>query len=254
LIPNPIGKVLSTIRKHRVRALLMGGQACILYGAAEFSRDVDLAILASEKNLDRLRQALADLHAEPVYYPPLGQDALKQGHACHFRVHIPEAPGLRVDVMSTMRGCDPFEALWARRRRFKLTGLGWFSALALADLVQAKKTQRDKDWPMIRRLVEVDYQNRPARPPRRQVQFWLREARTPALLLELCRRYPGTACKLARSRPLLSSILSNNTEDLDESLRAEEQALRLADRAYWQPLREELFRWRTQGRRPKPGD
>jgi hypothetical protein len=29
LIPNPIRKVLSSIRKNRVRALLMGGQACV---------------------------------------------------------------------------------------------------------------------------------------------------------------------------------------------------------------------------------
>ena len=28
---------------RRVRALLMGGQACVFYGAAEFSRDTDLA-------------------------------------------------------------------------------------------------------------------------------------------------------------------------------------------------------------------
>jgi hypothetical protein len=31
---------------HQVRALLMGGQACVFYGAAEFSRDTDLLILA----------------------------------------------------------------------------------------------------------------------------------------------------------------------------------------------------------------
>jgi hypothetical protein len=29
--------------------------------------------------------------------------------------------------------------------------------MGLPDLVQAKKTQRDKDWPMIRWLVEVNY-------------------------------------------------------------------------------------------------
>jgi hypothetical protein len=29
--------------------------------------------------------------------------------------------------------------------------------MGLPDLVQAKKTQPDKDWPMIRRLVEVNY-------------------------------------------------------------------------------------------------
>lgn len=38
---SPIPKVLSTMREHGVQALLMGGQACILYGAAEFSRDAD---------------------------------------------------------------------------------------------------------------------------------------------------------------------------------------------------------------------
>ena len=47
-----------------MRALLMGGQACILYGAAEFSRDADLAVLASPANLARLRKALDDLQAQ----------------------------------------------------------------------------------------------------------------------------------------------------------------------------------------------
>ncbi len=39
---------------HQVRALLMGGQACVFYGAAEFSRGTDLAVLA-EAELERLR-------------------------------------------------------------------------------------------------------------------------------------------------------------------------------------------------------
>ena len=39
MIRNPILRVLSSIQKHRVRALLMGGQACVFYGAAEFSRE-----------------------------------------------------------------------------------------------------------------------------------------------------------------------------------------------------------------------
>ena len=33
----------------------MGGQACVFYGAAEFSRDTDLAILARSENLERLQ-------------------------------------------------------------------------------------------------------------------------------------------------------------------------------------------------------
>jgi hypothetical protein len=53
------------MRAQRVRALLMGGQACVFYGAAEFSRDTDFAILADAVNLARLRKALAELQAEP---------------------------------------------------------------------------------------------------------------------------------------------------------------------------------------------
>jgi len=36
---------------HQVRALLMGGQACVFYGAAEFSRDTDLLLLSDADNL-----------------------------------------------------------------------------------------------------------------------------------------------------------------------------------------------------------
>lgn len=50
MIPNPIRKVLSSMREHQVQCLLMGGQACVLYGAAEFSRDTDLAVLANQSD------------------------------------------------------------------------------------------------------------------------------------------------------------------------------------------------------------
>ena len=80
MIPNPIRKVLSSMRAHRVRALLMGGQACVFYGAAEFSRDTDLAIVADAVNLARLRRALDDLQAEVIAVPPLkpGENSMKR--------------------------------------------------------------------------------------------------------------------------------------------------------------------------------
>ena len=70
MIPNPIRKVLYSMREHRVRALLMGGQACVFYGAAEFRRDTDLAIVADADNLARLRRALDSLQAEVIAVPP----------------------------------------------------------------------------------------------------------------------------------------------------------------------------------------
>src|SRR5208282_5223133 len=115
LIPNPIRKVLSSMRAHHVRALLMGGQACVFYGAAEFSRDTDFAILADAANLARLRRALAELEAERIAIPPFEIKYLRRGHAVHFRCRHPEAPQIRVDVMSKMRGVDAFAKLWKRR-------------------------------------------------------------------------------------------------------------------------------------------
>ncbi len=64
MTPSPIRRVLSTFRRHRVQSLLIGGQACILYGGAEFSRDIDFAVSPDEANLARsgdiesIRQAL----------------------------------------------------------------------------------------------------------------------------------------------------------------------------------------------------
>src|ERR1017187_3129058 len=184
LIPNPIRKVLSSMRKHRVRALLMGGQACVFYGAAEFSRDTDLAIVADAVNLARLRQALAELQAAPIAVPPFAVKFLRRGHALHFRCQHPEALRLRVDVMSKMRGVDSFAKLWRRRTVIELPDGTKCDLLSLPDLVQAKKTQCDKDWPMIRRLVEAHYFQHSAKAGAAQIKFWLLELRTPQLLMD----------------------------------------------------------------------
>lgn len=79
MIPNPILKVLSTLSSHEVRHLLMGGQACVFYGAAEFSRDCDIAVLADEQNLARLRTALEELQAECIAVPPFEPKYLERG-------------------------------------------------------------------------------------------------------------------------------------------------------------------------------
>jgi len=224
----------------------MGGQACILYGAAEFSRDVDVAVAVSPANLDRLRAALADLHAEPVLFPPLDAGALRRGHACHFRCQAPGLHGVRVDVMSVFRGAAPFARLWARRGRLRLPGIGLVAVMSLPDLVVVKKTQRDKDWPMIRRLVEADVAAAPRRPPSGRVAFWLRECRTPDLLVTLARRHPTAARREAQRRPAVRAALRSDPARVERELGREQAGERERDRRYWRPLRRELERWRRE--------
>jgi hypothetical protein len=240
LIPNPIRKVLSSMRAHRVRALLMGGQACVFYGAAEFSRDTDFAILADAANLARLRKALAELQAEPIAVPPFELKYLRRGHAIHFRCQHPEALRMRVDVMSKMHGVDSFTKLWKRRTTIELPDGMKCDLLSLPDLVQAKKTQRDKDWPMIRRLVEAHYFSHHTRPRAAQMRFWLLELRTPQLLLEIAQAQAGLALK----RPLLKHAASGKLAQLERALLIEEKSLRAEDKTYWRSLLKELERLR----------
>jgi hypothetical protein len=232
------------MRAHRVRALLMGGQACVFYGAAEFSRDTDFAILADAANLARLRKALAELQAAPIAVPPFELKFLKRGHALHFRCQHPEALRMRVDVMSKMRGVDGFTKLWKRRTTIRLPDGTRCDLLALPDLVQAKKTQRDKDWPMIRRLVEAHFFSNQKRSSPAQKTFWLRELRTPELLIEAARANAALTRRMQRPRPLLAFAATGRVAELERALRAEEAGERRRDKEYWLPLRRELEKLR----------
>jgi len=222
----------------------MGGQACVLYGAAEFSRDTDLAILASEANTEKLLQALEALQAQVVAVPAFDLQYLDQGHAIHFRCQHPEAKGMRVDIMSRMRGVAAFGTLWKRRTTIELPGGTPCHLLSLPDLVQAKKTQRDKDWPMIRRLVEANYFQNSSSPNSEQIAFWLRELRTADLLIELAATQPKVCRAALKHRPLLHLAMAKDVSALEKALITEEQKEREKDRAYWQPLKKELEKLR----------
>jgi hypothetical protein len=227
------------MKRHGVRCLLMGGQACVFYGAAEFSRDVDFVLLAEPDNLKRLQSALDELEAEIITIPPFDESFLNSGLAVHFRCNASGVEGLRIDIMTVMRGVDPFPMLWERRTTFAIDETE-VDLLSLPDLVKAKKTQRSKDWPMLQRLIEAHwFQHRFAPTPER-IDFWLQECRTPDILMELAKLFPAQTANIQSTRPLLGAALQNDLAAIEEGLEQERHAEVLADRAYWEPLREQL--------------
>jgi hypothetical protein len=221
-----------------------------LYGGAEFSRTTDIAILASKENLELLRDALRQLAARRIALPPFDLQYFLRGHAVHFRCYHPEAMRMRIDVMSLMRGVDPFEQLWERRQQFVAGGDEEYNVMSLPDLIRAKKTQRDKDWPMIRRLIEADYVG-DLEPTTQKAAFWLMESRTPGMLIELTERFPGLAASLKSVRTALSYAEAGDVAGVDAELEREEKAEREADRKYWEPLRKELELLRGLGLEPE---
>lgn len=243
---SPIPRALSTFLKHEVSALLMGGQACILYGAAEFSRDIDFAVMVSAQNLERLKRVLSELNAERIFIPDLSENVLMRGHACHFRCQREDVKGLRIDILGMMRGVADFPELWVRREEIELTGIGKVAVMSLPDLVKTKKTQRDKDWPMIRRLIEADIYNASSDPSEGKVRFWLSECRTPELLISLCGKYSDITSRMITDRPLLKAAIDSNQEEVQKLLRNEEDREREIDRRYWNPLKAELEAWRQE--------
>ncbi|MFC1496723.1 hypothetical protein ACFL52_04835 [Candidatus Margulisiibacteriota bacterium] len=244
---NPILKVLFTFEKNKVKCLLIGGQACIAYGAAEFSRDSDFVILCEKNNLSRLKRALKKLKAESIYVPEFKKKYLDKGHACHFRCKAKGVADLRIDIMSKMRGCDKFKELWKRRNRINL-GFGHeIDVIGLSDLVKSKKTQRDKDWFMLKRLVENDILlNMDSNPPREKVKWWLLECRNPKTLFDLAKKYPDAATKCIKKRRLISAAIRSDFDNLSIKLKKEEMVERKKDIKYWRPLRKELEKLRHE--------
>ncbi len=248
MIPNQICKVLSTIQKHQVRALLMGGQACVLYGSGMFSRDVDFAILASDAHLKQLRIAMEELQAEVIAVPPFERQYLEAGLAVHFRCHHPEAEDLRVDVMAKMRGVADFEQVWGRRTSAVLPDGTLVEIMSIADLITAKKTQRDKDWPMITRIIDAHYKENCDTPTAERILFWLTESRSPETLMAATIRFPLEARQAAVVRPAVEAALRGDLIGAAALLKSEEAHEREADRLYWAPLRARLNQLRRERR------
>ena len=248
MIPTPIRQVLFTIQKHQVQALLMGGQACVFYGAAQFSKDIDFLILAEEENFEGLHAALGELNAVRIAIPRFDPHLLDRGHAVHYRCKAAGVESLRVDVMTKLRDLPDFYELWERRTTITESDGQEIHLLSVPDLVNAKKTQRLKDWPMISALVEGHYEQHASEPNPQRIDFWLRESRTEDRLLDLAVRFPTEAAAILPARPLLSLAITPDLPRLREALDAEVRAEQEKDRIYWAPLKREMEEFRRAER------
>lgn len=73
--------------REGVRYLVISGQACILYGASQFTEDIDLWVQPVPSNLAFFLRAMARVKAR-VYKltPPITMKYVRKGHGFHFRI------------------------------------------------------------------------------------------------------------------------------------------------------------------------
>jgi hypothetical protein len=93
---------------------------------------------------------------------------------------------------------------------------------------------------MITRLIEAHWTQTPRPAAEAAVDFWLRELRTPALLVRLAGDSPSAARRLVPQRPLLAAAVTGDEVEVARLLREEEDRERDADRLYWAPRRSRL--------------
>jgi hypothetical protein len=137
--------------REGVRYLVISGQACILYGASQFTEDLDLWIAPAPKNIDSLLRALARVKAR-VYKltPPITARNVLKGHGFHFRI----GRDLFIDVMGRPPRVGSFRGAFSRAREFR-TDWGMLPVSAPEDLVLLKRTNRPGDYDAVSNLVRV---------------------------------------------------------------------------------------------------
>ncbi|GAB4180887.1 MAG: hypothetical protein Fur0032_21900 [Terrimicrobiaceae bacterium] len=120
--------------------------------------------------------------------------------------------------------------------------------LAVPDLVNAKKTQREKDWPVIAALVEGHFQAFQCHPTGERIAFWLGESRSAERLMDLAAQFPADAVRWKDARPLLALAIAGDLVGLREAFDAEVRAEKEKDRIYWEPLKREMEAFRRAER------
>ena len=61
--PHDLARLIVTLDRHGVEYLLAGGAAARAYGATRLTDDVDCVVRRERANLDRLAEAMRELHA-----------------------------------------------------------------------------------------------------------------------------------------------------------------------------------------------
>ena len=142
---TPFSQLLQRIADAGIDFVIVGGFAAVTHGSSYVTRDVDLCLVLSQENIERLRRALADLNPRHrmtpqrlsfLTYPPAGQPVQN--------LYLVTDAGV-VDVLSSVLGVGDFARLRAKADMLAVEGRN-YSVMALEDLIAAKEALgREKD-------------------------------------------------------------------------------------------------------------
>ena len=140
---NQLRGVYSSLHKHKVKYVTIGGIAAILHGVPRVTFDLDILIEATPENAQRLLDALLDAGLGTASLTTAEQLLAHEVTIFRDRVHI--------DVQTSTPGIE-FEGVWSRREVRKYDRQEFY-ILSFDDLIASKRAAgRPKDLEDIRLL------------------------------------------------------------------------------------------------------
>jgi len=126
---NRLRGVFSSLQRHDVRYLVIGGIAAVLHGVPRATFDLDLLIEPSVDNAQRLLDALSDERFGTAVM--VSAEELTRHEITIFNDRV------RIDVLTSAPGVD-FEQAWERKVAMEYEGQG-FHVASREDLIASKR-------------------------------------------------------------------------------------------------------------------
>jgi hypothetical protein len=140
---NQLRGVFSSLRKHQVNYIIIGGIAAILHGVPRATFDLDILIEATPDNAQRLLDALLDAG--------LGTAAMTTAEELLAHEITIFRDRVQIDVQTSTPGIR-FEEVWERREVMRY-GRQAFYVLSRDDLIASKRASgRQQDLEDVRLL------------------------------------------------------------------------------------------------------
>ena len=193
----------------RLRAILSGGQAVVMHRLAFMSKDGDWIPREDKEALAHILTVLEGYGATYRFGAPLDVRWLSGGWSAHFEFKYNDLR-IRTDFVTRPPRipADRLAHLWHEQEDRKPPYLD------AADLIESKKTNREKDYAVIgelaRRLEAVEDR--------------LNYSRSARELIEMASQYPDKIADLKEQRPLLATI-AEGLESVEAALDAERRQL-----------------------------
>lgn len=212
---NPYIDLTREFNDAHQRVVLSSGQAVVLYRLAVMSKDGDWILREDAEACAHVLNVLARHDARYRYGAPLDLRWLAGGWSAHLEFRR-NGLRLRTDFVTRPPRISPseLERLWEKPTVREVP------VVDLVTLAELKKTNREKDYPVIGELARH-------MPELRSQLLYSRSSRD---LARLAQQHPDTVAELVTERPVLARI-SAGREALEQALDAERRTLMRANEA-----------------------